>query len=195
MGGLSGNRCLLQRSSLSVLAGIHNCHALTHLLSMRHGILPLPQLPFWVQLADIVGDKALYALLLETTFRSLRTIAVVLQTDLLCMIFRPHDLRSWVQLADIVGDKALYALLLETTFRNLRILLLSERLKTETSERSLLKNLGSWLGKVGDPLPAHRLLLPQLNAEAASGSCEDLSMSGQASVSCFCRHKVVLHGK
>lgn len=39
-------------------------------------------------------------------------------------------------------------MLLETTFRNLRILLLSERLKTETSERSLLKNLGSWLGKL-----------------------------------------------
>ena len=53
-----------------------------------------------------------------------------------------------LQLADIVGDKALHALLLETTFRNLRILLLSERLKTETSERSLLKNLGSWLGKL-----------------------------------------------
>ena len=53
-----------------------------------------------------------------------------------------------MQLADIVGDKALHAMLLETTFRNLRILLLSERLKTETSERSLLKNLGSWLGKL-----------------------------------------------
>lgn len=53
-----------------------------------------------------------------------------------------------LQLADIVGDKALHALLLETTFHNLRILLLSERLKTETSERSLLKNLGSWLGKL-----------------------------------------------
>ena len=99
------------------------------------------------------------------------------------------------QLADIVGDKALYALLLETTFRNLRILLLSERLKTETSERSLLKNLGSWLGKVGRRLPAHCLLHAQLNAEAASGSCEDLSMSDRASVSCFRRHKVVLHGR
>ncbi len=52
------------------------------------------------------------------------------------------------QLADIVGDKALHGMLLETTFRNLRILQLSERLKTETSERSLLKNLGSWLGKL-----------------------------------------------
>ena len=59
------------------------------------------------------------------------------------------------QLADIVGDRVLYALLLETTYRNLRILLLSERLKTETSERSLLKNLGSWLGKVGSVPPAH----------------------------------------
>ena len=52
------------------------------------------------------------------------------------------------QLTDIVGDKALHGMLLETTFRNLRILQLSERLKTETSERSLLKNLGSWLGKL-----------------------------------------------
>ena len=76
-----------------------------------------------------------------------------------------------MQLADIVGDKALYALLLETTYRNLRILLLSERLKTETSERSLLKNLGSWLGKVGGLKAAHCLLLALL--EATSGSCEE----------------------
>ena len=153
-----------------------------------------PQLHFWLQLADIVGDKALYALLLETTFRNLRAIAVMLQTDLLCIIF-PPQLLFWVQLADIVGDKALYALLLETTFRNLRILLLSERLKTETSERSLLKNLGSWLGKVGGPPPAHCLLLAQLNAESAPRSCEPWLVSGRASVPCSCRHRVFLHGK
>ena len=98
------------------------------------------------------------------------------------------------QLSDIVGDKALYALLLETTFRNLRILLLSERLKTETSERSLLKNLGSWLGKVGGPLPTHCLLLAWLNAEATPRSCEHLLMSGRASVSCFYCHRGFLHG-
>ena len=88
-----------------------------------------------------------------------------------------------MQLADIVGDKALYALLLETTFRNLRILLLSERLKTETSERSLLKNLGSWLGKVGGPPPAHVFLLALLDDKATSGSCKDLPMSGRPCVS------------
>ena len=71
------------------------------------------------------------------------------------------------QLADIVGDRVLYALLLETTYRNLRILLLSERLKTETSERSLLKNLGSWLGKVGSVPPSDGLCLHCTDSEAA----------------------------
>ena len=87
LGGIFGNRCLLQRSFGSCfcqfLAGIHRCHALTNLLSMKHGAFPLLSFTLCAQLADIVGDKALYALMLETTFRNLRIIAVMLQTDLL----------------------------------------------------------------------------------------------------------------
>lgn len=52
------------------------------------------------------------------------------------------------QLADAIGDKALGAALVETTYKYVRILLRSERIKTQSGERSLLKNLGSWLGKL-----------------------------------------------
>ena len=39
-------------------------------------------------------------------------------------------------------------MLVATTYKYVRILLASERIITHTSERSLLKNLGSWLGRV-----------------------------------------------
>ncbi len=52
------------------------------------------------------------------------------------------------QLADAIGDRALGAALVETTYKYVRILLRSERIKTQSGERSLLKNLGSWLGKL-----------------------------------------------
>ena len=39
-------------------------------------------------------------------------------------------------------------MLVATTYKYVRILLASERIITHTSERSLLKNLGSWLGRL-----------------------------------------------
>lgn len=39
-------------------------------------------------------------------------------------------------------------MLVLTTYKYVKILLASERIKTHSSERSLLKNLGSWLGRV-----------------------------------------------
>lgn len=39
-------------------------------------------------------------------------------------------------------------MLVATTYKYVKILLASERIKTHTSERSLLKNLGSWLGRL-----------------------------------------------
>ena len=39
-------------------------------------------------------------------------------------------------------------MLVTTTYKYVKILLASERIKTHSSERSLLKNLGSWLGRV-----------------------------------------------
>lgn len=53
-----------------------------------------------------------------------------------------------LQLADAIGDKALQNSLLETTYKYIRILLRSDRIRTQSGERSLLKNLGSWLGRL-----------------------------------------------
>jgi hypothetical protein len=61
---------------------------------------------------------------------------------------RPSPGRARAQLADAIGDRALGAALVETTYKYVRILLRSERIKTQSGERSLLKNLGSWLGKL-----------------------------------------------
>ena len=44
--------------------------------------------------------------------------------------------------------KDLWRMLVATTYKYIKILLASERIKTHTSERSLLKNLGSWLGRI-----------------------------------------------
>ena len=38
--------------------------------------------------------------------------------------------------------------LVDTTYKYVRILLASARIKTQAGERSLLKNLGSWLGRL-----------------------------------------------
>ena len=39
-------------------------------------------------------------------------------------------------------------MMVTTTYKYVRILLASERIKTQSGERSLLKNLGSWLGRI-----------------------------------------------
>ena len=70
--------------------------------------------------------------------RSLLTVPHLLLTEVCCAL----------QLADAIGDKALARALVETTYKYVRILLRSERIKTQSGERSLLKNLGSWLGKL-----------------------------------------------
>lgn len=44
--------------------------------------------------------------------------------------------------------KDLWRSLVLTTYKYIKILLASERIKTQSSERSLLKNLGSWLGRI-----------------------------------------------
>lgn len=53
-----------------------------------------------------------------------------------------------MQLTEAIGDRELQAKLLETTYKYVRILLRSERVRTHSGERSLLKNLGSWLGRL-----------------------------------------------
>lgn len=47
-----------------------------------------------------------------------------------------------------IDRKAIGELLTPFTLRYIRILLRGERIKSQTSERSLLKNLGLWLGRM-----------------------------------------------
>jgi CCR4-NOT transcription complex subunit 1 CAF1-binding domain len=54
----------------------------------------------------------------------------------------------YLELLSKLGDNKATSLLVATTHKYIRILLRSERIKTQTGERSLLKNLGSWLGKL-----------------------------------------------
>ena len=42
----------------------------------------------------------------------------------------------------------MYAAILQATYRNIKVLLSSGKVKTNSGERSLLKNLGSWLGQL-----------------------------------------------
>ena len=51
-------------------------------------------------------------------------------------------------LVDALGDASLGKLLLGTTYHYIRALLASPHLKTKSGERSLLSNLGSWLGRL-----------------------------------------------
>ncbi|KNC49335.1 CCR4-NOT transcription complex subunit 1 [Thecamonas trahens ATCC 50062] len=57
-----------------------------------------------------------------------------------------HDL--YLSLLDFLDLPQLTAAILQCTFDNIAILLQSELIKTSSSERSLLKNLGSWLGQL-----------------------------------------------
>lgn len=57
-------------------------------------------------------------------------------------------MRAILQLTDAMGERELQTKLLETTYKYVRILLHSDRVRTHSGERSLLKNLGSWLGRL-----------------------------------------------
>ena len=57
-----------------------------------------------------------------------------------------HDL--YLKLLQMLDRKRVWELLTSTTYTYVRILLESERIKTVAGERSLLRNLGSWLGRL-----------------------------------------------
>ncbi|XP_029125721.1 CCR4-NOT transcription complex subunit 1-like [Cajanus cajan] len=57
-----------------------------------------------------------------------------------------HDL--YLKFLDKVNSKALNKEIVQATYENCKALLGSELLKSSLEERSLLKNLGSWLGKL-----------------------------------------------
>lgn len=54
----------------------------------------------------------------------------------------------YLQLVEKIDRKAVVDLLMPFSLRYIRILLRGERIKNQTSERSLLKNLGLWLGRL-----------------------------------------------
>ncbi|XP_074578118.1 uncharacterized protein LOC141834681 isoform X2 [Curcuma longa] len=56
-----------------------------------------------------------------------------------------HDL--YLKFLDKVNSKALNKEIVKATYENCKVLLRSDLIKSSSEERSLLKNLGSWLGK------------------------------------------------
>ncbi|GAA0150692.1 mRNA polyadenylation factor [Lithospermum erythrorhizon] len=57
-----------------------------------------------------------------------------------------HDL--YLKFLDKVNSRALNKETVQATYENCKVLLRSELIKSSSEERSLLKNLGSWLGKI-----------------------------------------------
>ncbi|WJX85826.1 hypothetical protein P8452_68221 [Trifolium repens] len=57
-----------------------------------------------------------------------------------------HDM--YLKFLDKVNSKALNKEIVQATYENCKVLLGSELIKSSSEERSLLKNLGSWLGKL-----------------------------------------------
>ncbi|KAB1225230.1 CCR4-NOT transcription complex subunit 1 [Morella rubra] len=57
-----------------------------------------------------------------------------------------HDL--YLKFLDKINSKALNKEIVRATYENCKVLLGSELIKSSSEERSLLKNLGSWLGKL-----------------------------------------------
>ncbi|BBN05282.1 CCR4-NOT transcription complex subunit 1 [Marchantia polymorpha subsp. ruderalis] len=57
-----------------------------------------------------------------------------------------HDL--YLKFLDKISSKNLHKEIVKATYENCKVLLRSELIKSSSEERSLLKNLGSWLGKL-----------------------------------------------
>ncbi|RWW03709.1 hypothetical protein GW17_00033108, partial [Ensete ventricosum] len=56
-------------------------------------------------------------------------------------------LKAWRYFLDKVNSKSLNKEIVKATYENCKVLLRSDLIKSSSEERSLLKNLGSWLGK------------------------------------------------
>ncbi|CAM6118665.1 unnamed protein product [Calypogeia fissa] len=57
-----------------------------------------------------------------------------------------HD--TYLKFLDKINSKLLHKEVVKATYENCKVLLRSELIKSSSEERSLLKNLGSWLGKL-----------------------------------------------
>ena len=60
----------------------------------------------------------------------------------------PNFHGTYVQLVEKWADRELRQLFVNTTMHYVKVMLNSKLLKSSSSERTLLKNLGSWLGKL-----------------------------------------------
>ena len=60
----------------------------------------------------------------------------------------PNFHSLYIDLIDRFQSKSLYHLLVRTTHKYVQVLLTSDRIKRDSGERTLLKNLGSWLGSL-----------------------------------------------
>ena len=60
----------------------------------------------------------------------------------------PNFHSLYIGLLDAIADATLFRLVLDASYSNIKALLSSNKVKTNSGERSLLKNLGSWLGNL-----------------------------------------------
>ncbi|RCH97016.1 hypothetical protein CU098_002737, partial [Rhizopus stolonifer] len=60
----------------------------------------------------------------------------------------PNNHELYVLVLDLFGSKLLYLHVLNETLANILVLLNSEKTVSHSSERTLLKNLGAWLGRI-----------------------------------------------
>lgn len=60
----------------------------------------------------------------------------------------PNFHHLYLGLLDAIAEKHLLRLVLDASYSNIKVLLSSNKIKTNSGERSLLKNLGSWLGQL-----------------------------------------------
>lgn len=54
----------------------------------------------------------------------------------------------YAQLLEEMANRSLMRVVLETTYHYVHVMLNSDKIKSEQSERALLKQMGSWLGKI-----------------------------------------------
>ncbi|KAK9712477.1 CCR4-NOT core subunit cdc39 [Basidiobolus ranarum] len=77
----------------------------------------------------------------ESSFRWFGHYLVVKRASI-----EPNNHQLYLQFLDSLKSDTLYRYLLHETYANIKVLLNSEKTVQSSSERSLLKNLGSWLG-------------------------------------------------
>jgi len=58
----------------------------------------------------------------------------------------PNFHSLYLEMLDEIGEEGLFEAIIRATYHNIKVLLSTGKVKTNSGERSLLKNLGSWLG-------------------------------------------------